>query len=111
MSTLDPDTPLYGLHGGSSYRLPYHPGAFPGGESSWFATLEEAWQEWTRRRNDWSGRFPCWGDGGPDDDAVYLSDPCTTYETWTARDLAGEDLFHYYDETDWSDSDDETDET
>ena len=52
---------VYMIHGGASYALPE---ATPvTDESDTFATLGEALDEWLRRRNDWTGRFPGWGDG------------------------------------------------
>ena len=94
------DRPMYGLYGGSSYAMPHHPSHDPGAASEWYDTLEGAWIEWKRRRSDWTGRYLLWGDGGPDDTAVYVSDGTGTHDAWTPRDLCAEpfdSIDFYYD--------------
>lgn len=97
-------TILFGLHGGSSYIALYPPDdGMPDGVE-WFGELESAGREWRRRRNDWTGRYPLWGDGGPDDVAVFMVKDGDTLEAWTAREIVAEDnlddLAHYYDNPD-----------
>jgi hypothetical protein len=92
----------YTIHGGSNFALPE-----PGAEGESFATLAEALDEWLRRRNDWTGRYPGWGDG---DVAVgyiiVLGTEVDTFEGWslvqafiaTGRDL--DELGHYVEPAD-----------
>lgn len=69
----------YTIYGGPGYAPP-EPGA--PGES--FPTLSAALIEWLRRRNDWSGRYPLWGDNGGDTDApiIVLGTETDTYDGW-----------------------------
>lgn len=77
-------------------------------ETSGYGTRDEAFAEWCRRRSDWTGQYPAWGDGGPDVPAVEAhvietidgADVATeTVDAWTPADLCDElnDLAHYYD--------------
>lgn len=85
----DDDTPniegTYYLHGGHSYALP----TFPLSDEESFDTLEDAWAEWLDRRSN-QRRFPCWGDGGPDEPAIILGDEAETYGAWTPREASAE---------------------
>lgn len=93
----------YSIHGGINY-------AFPQWEDSseWFDSLEDALDEWARRRNNWSGRFPLWGDmnEGPDTYCISLGNEAETLEAWSIRSALDElerdpdELVHYFDEVD-----------
>jgi len=90
-----------------------------------FDTVEGAAQEWARRRNDWTGRFPCWGDGGDGAETtavlgmLFLQDDddnwtvaCDVVEGYSVRELEehiGESV-HYYDEQDDDEQDDDQDD-
>ena len=86
-----------------------------------FDTVEQAAQVWAQRRNDWTGRFPCWGDGGEGADqtavigALYCLDDedrwvgADVVEGYSVRELSdhiGEPA-HYFDEDDDQDDEDE----
>lgn len=69
-----------------------------------FATLEAATTEWIQRQG--SPLFPCWGNAGPDADAVVAAvwgehGPVEAVDTWSARDLFGEDLPVFYPDCGW----------
>ena len=88
---------VFMLHGGSSYSLP------TASDEDVFTTLAEALDEWLRRRTDWTGRFPMWGDGiiFPEDRIIFLGNESYTLDGWTlvdafvetGRDV--EELIHY----------------
>lgn len=83
-------TLLYIPIGGYNYSTPVDEG---------YATLDEAAAEWARRRNDWTGRFPCWGDGLESESVVILADETEVREAWTLDELehiVGE-REHYFD--------------
>ena len=96
---------VYMIHGGASYALPE---ATPvTDESDTFATLAEALDEWERRRNDWTGRYPGWGDGIESDGfAIVLGSEVDTFDRWTLveafveleRDL--DELYNYVEPAD-----------
>ena len=103
------NAPTFTLYGGSNYATvrPDDPDAVADGEV--FATVADAAIEWARRRNDWSGRFPLWGDCGPDGFAVLVNDETgDVVDGFTPRQLADElgplafgELEHYYDLDCW----------
>ncbi len=70
-TTLDEGALFYVIHGGPNYSdadvwLNGVPIAASGSldcNADAFSTMADALNAWTRRRNDWTGRFPCWGDG------------------------------------------------
>ena len=103
----DEDAPRYQLWGGSSRALPEW-----GDEGETFDTLELAVPEWLRRRQDWTGRFPMWGDLDPfADPCIVLGTECETFEGWTVVDMLHDtgrdgDLFHYYDQPDCDEDED-----
>lgn len=79
-----------------------------------YETLGEAAYEWKRRRNDWTGRFPCWGDGqepGSGRLCVILADETEVRDGWTIEEIitdpACEELTSYYDMPSGDDNDDE----
>ncbi len=76
-----PDDAVYMIFGGSRVSTPE---AVPvTDESDTFATLTEALDEWLRRRNDWTGRFPLWGDGIESDGyIIVLGSEVETFEGW-----------------------------
>ena len=88
---------VFMLYGGSTAGLP------SASDEDVFATLAEALDEWLRRKNDWTGRFPLWGDGinFPTDSIIILGTEADTFEGWTlvdafvetGRDV--EELIHY----------------
>lgn len=77
----------YAILGGPDYAIPTW------GENEWFDTLEGALNEWARRRNDWTGRYPCWGDAmshrdvdAPDGNAdpiIILGNEVETLDGWS----------------------------
>lgn len=68
----------YTIYGGANYALPG-----PGAES--FDTLEAALDEWLRRRNDWTGRYPLWGDGveAAGTYIIVLGTEAETFDAWS----------------------------
>ncbi len=76
------DDAVYMIHGGASYSAPE---AVPvTDESDTFATLGEALDEWLRRRNDWTGRYPGWGDGiEADGYIIVLGSEVESFDGWT----------------------------
>lgn len=91
---------VYMIHGGYGYALPE---AVPvTDESDTFATLAEAFDEWLRRRSDWTGRHPGWGDGLESSGyIIVLGSEVDTFEGWTlvqafvATDRDLDELAHY----------------
>lgn len=78
---------FYMIMGGYSYAAPGVP-ASGEPDSECYTTFEEAWREWTRRRNDWSGRYPMWGDGCLDDQpAIVYGNEVETIDAWTVREV------------------------
>lgn len=85
MTTTADGVPFYSLDGGPNYSGIYFtidpvdiaPEGSLDHKADAFSTMEDAFNAWIRRRNDWTGFFPCWGDGlelverGKDDDVVY----------------------------------------
>lgn len=91
----------YMIHGGMNYSFPRWED-----DSEWFDALEAALAEWARRRCDWSGRFPLWGDmsDGADEYCILLGNEAETVEAWSVRSALAElgrdadELAHYFDE-------------
>jgi len=98
--------PRYMMWGGHSFSLPEW------SDEDTFTTLEGAVTEWLRRRQDWTGRFPTWGDLDPFTDyAIILGDEQSTDDGWTVVDMLRDtgrdgDLFHYYDSPGCDEDDD-----
>lgn len=88
---------VFMLYGGCNYSPP------TASDEDVFATLAEALDEWLRRKNDWTGRFPLWGDGinFPTDSIIILGTEADTFEGWTLADAFVEtgrdldELLHY----------------
>lgn len=86
--------------GGCNYSAP----DFSDESDEGFETMEEAVSEWKRRRQDWTGRFPCWGDGQDNADSghesiVILANETEIREAWTFEEAVPKDeQFHYYDD-------------
>jgi len=94
ISPLEPPESVYMLRGGAIYGEPV------ASDSDVFRTLEEALDEWLRRRSDWTGRFPLWGDMNSSDDTVIVhGTEQDTFEQFTlvqAFRHAGRDLQDLY---------------
>lgn len=98
------DDTVYMLIGGHSYAAPE---AVPVTvESDTYGSLHEALTEWLRRRNDWTGRYPGWGDGTEGGEVIVLGSEVDTVDAWTlveaflatGRDL--DELTHYVEPAD-----------
>lgn len=96
------DDSKFSIWGGTNYAQPQWDD-----ESEHFDTLEAAVNEWCRRRNDWTGRFPLWGDmdEGPDTYTILLGDEAESWDAWSIRAALTElgradELIHYFDEVD-----------
>lgn len=75
------DDTVYMLIGGHSYAAPE---AVPVTvESDTYGSLHEALTEWLRRRNDWTGRHPGWGDGTEGSEVIVLGSEVETHDAWT----------------------------
>jgi hypothetical protein len=93
----------YTIYGGPNFALPT-----PGEEGESFDTLDAALDEWLRRRNDWTNRYPCWGDGiEADSYIVVLGTEVESFDGWTiasgrssrlGRDL--DELYNYLEPAD-----------
>lgn len=92
-----PDDAVYMIHGGSSFADPTPVPVTD--ESDTYATLDEALTEWLRRRNDWTGRYPTWGDGAFDGVVSYGTE-VEAIEVWGLVEAfreTGRDLTELYD--------------
>lgn len=87
----------YTIYGGANYALPE-----PGAEGESFDTLDAALDEWLRRRSDWTGRYPLWGDGVEAGGyIIVLGTEVDSFDGWglvrafveTGRDI--DELIHY----------------
>lgn len=75
-------TDTYTLRGGPNFADPD-----PSNPDETFDTLDAAVYEWLRRRNDWTGHWPLWGDGmGRDDAIVVLGSETDTSDVWSLID-------------------------
>lgn len=93
----------YTIYGGANYALPE-----PGAEGESFDALDAALTEWLRRRNDWTGRYPLWGDGveAASTYIIVLGTEAETFDGWSlvgafvalGRDL--DELTHYVEPAD-----------
>ena len=73
----------YTIYGGANFAPPE-----PGAEGESFDTLDAALTEWLRRRNDWTGRYPLWGDG-VESAGTYIIVLGTEVETFDGWSLVG----------------------
>lgn len=93
----------YTIYGGANFAPPE-----PGAEGESFDTLDAALTEWLRRRNDWTGRYPLWGDGveAASTYIIVLGTEAETFDGWSlvgafvalGRDL--DELTHYVEPAD-----------
>lgn len=71
LPTTADGVPFFSLYGGPNYSPRYFtidpvtiaPSGTFDRDADAFASEADAIAAWCARRNDWTGRFPCWGDG------------------------------------------------
>lgn len=112
-TTLDEDARFYVLSGGPNHShaevwldaVTIAPAGSLDCNADAFSTLEDALNAWTRRRNDWTGRFLCWGDGMTllDADAEYEHADYIILECAMGQSLDAWTLEHALSELDRSD--------